>query len=305
MGVARVAVAHQDAVEGGPDAALVDGLHRALAYMHRRQVLGAGHVQIAQGALGTGAGLVRVRHRSRSDQLPHPGQKAGLQQAGGPAAQRGHPATGDWCSQQGGQHGSGPANGKMVGAHQPSGPRHQRGAVLHPSARPGRDVTDRGGAAAGAGPRYDLVLGDVWARRRRRGVEDLVTALVEDRGIGQRGTAPAAGPRIAADDLVRILDPLQCAARGAVLLTRAAPRAGTRGPLRRWLGKRSVRGRRLRGVRRVLAQLTLQLGNPRDELLDQLSQGRDRGILRRQQEQQLLARRLTLGLHTTSLPIMR
>lgn len=72
----------------------VDGAHGAVPDVHRGQVLGAGHMQIAQAALGAGQGLVRVRDRRRSDQLLDPGQEAGLQQPGCLGAQGGHPAGG-------------------------------------------------------------------------------------------------------------------------------------------------------------------------------------------------------------------
>lgn len=129
---------------------------------------------------------------------------------------------------------------------------------MHPAARPRRDLADSvGAAAADAGPRDDPVLGHLGTMRGWWNIEDLVAAFVEDRGVRQGAATSAAGVRVADQRLVRVLDPLERRAEGAVLFARTMPRMPLRGPLRCGLGERNVRGRRLRGARGVLAQLPL------------------------------------------------
>lgn len=129
---------------------------------------------------------------------------------------------------------------------------------MRPAARPRRDLADSvGAAAADAGPRHDPVLGHLGTRRGWWNIEDLVAAFVEDWGVRQGAATSAAGVRVADERLVRVLDPLERRAEGAVLFARTTPRMPLRGPLRCGLGERNVRGRRLRGARGVLAQLPL------------------------------------------------
>lgn len=267
VGVSAVAVAHQDAVERGPDAARVDRGSGGVTDVHRGQVLGARHMQIHVASGSAGDRHVRVRHRRGGDQLPHPGQERLLQQPRRPSPHRGDEPRGHLRAEQRGENARGPAYRQVVPAHQPGGPRREPRPVLHPAHRPRRHVTNAGGAAAGAGLRYDVVLGHVRARRRGRGAEHLVPTLVEDRGVGQVRAAPAACGGFPSDGFVRVVDQPQCGARRPVLLARPSARAGTRGPLRRGLGERQIRRRWLGGVRGVLAQAPLQLCHPRGQPL--------------------------------------
>jgi hypothetical protein len=98
-------------------------------------------------------------------------------------------------------------------------------------------------------------------------VEDLPGRHPDHRRQHQVGAAPLAPLGRVDDDLVRILDAGQVRARGAGLL---AGLATTGAPLARGGGRLAepIRGRRLGGIARVLAEPALQLSDPTLKLDD-------------------------------------
>jgi hypothetical protein len=109
------------------------------------------------------------------------------------------------------------------------------------------------------------------AQAQPRQVEHLAALHPCDRCQHQVGAALAAATRGVPDHLIRLGDHGQMSAGSARLLAGPAPLGlfvgATLGP--RGLAK-PIRGRRLGGVRRVLAEPTLQLGQPRLQRDDQV-----------------------------------
>jgi hypothetical protein len=108
------------------------------------------------------------------------------------------------------------------------------------------------------------------------------------RGTGQIGPTPTARARFVTQGFGRVADLRQCRARMTCLPTRFAPTAATqrfRGRFR----ERRVRRGRLRGVRRVLPELALQLRNLGPQRHDQSGE-------------LVMGRTLTLNRHTKIIP---
>ena len=116
--VPGVAVPDQHTGEIGEDATVVDVVAAAAADVQQCQVLGAGHVDVGQGAGGASGGFVGVQHRRGGQQVLHVRQERRGEflrgAAPGPGGESGCQVQTGQCFQQGG----GPSDGQVVPAGQ-------------------------------------------------------------------------------------------------------------------------------------------------------------------------------------------